>query len=235
DMYMPHIPGWEILPTIISDFPAVPVIILTAMNEVNMAVESMKRGAFDYIVKPVDDERLVGTVRKAIELNHIKSENRRLREYLLTDKLSHPEAFSHIITENSQMRSIFQYCEAIASSPQPVLVTGETGVGKELVAEALHKLSQRSGEFVPVNVAGVDDQLFSDTLFGHTKGAYTGADRDRKGMIEQANDGTLFLDEIGDLAMESQVKLLRLLQERKYYPIGSDVPRTCDCRVVVAT
>jgi DNA-binding NtrC family response regulator len=117
----------------------------------------------------------------------------------------------------------------------PVLITGETGVGKELIARAIHDLSNRKGGFVPVNVAGVDDTLFSDTLFGHERGSFTGADRDRRGLIEQASSGTLFLDEIGDLSRESQVKLLRLVQEGKYYPIGSDVPRLSDARIVVAT
>jgi len=133
------------------------------------------------------------------------------------------------------MRSIFQYVEAIARTSLPVLITGETGVGKELIARALHRLSGRSGEFVAVNVAGVDDTLFSDTLFGHRRGAFTGADRDRKGLIEQAQNGTLFLDEIGDLRPESQVKLLRLLAEGKYYPLGADMPKLSDARIVVAT
>jgi DNA-binding NtrC family response regulator len=133
------------------------------------------------------------------------------------------------------MRSIFQYVEAIARTAMPVLITGETGVGKELIARALHELSGRAGEFVPLNVAGVDDALFSDTLFGHRRGAFTGADQDRRGLIEQAAAGTMFLDEIGDLGLESQVKLLRLLQEGKYYPIGSDVSKLSDARIIVAT
>jgi len=116
-----------------------------------------------------------------------------------------------------------------------VLVTGETGTGKELLALAIHRLSGRSGEFVPVNVAGLDDTLFSDTLFGHRKGGFTGADRDRPGLIERASGGTLFLDEIGDLAAQSQIKLLRLLQEGRYYPIGSDMQKASDARIVLAT
>jgi DNA-binding NtrC family response regulator len=158
-----------------------------------------------------------------------------LKDYLLTDKLEHPEVFSEIVTCDKSMRAVFQYIEAIAKTILPVLITGETGVGKELIAKAVHGLSARQGEFVPVNVAGVDDPFFSDTLFGHKKGAFTGADRDRRGLIEQASGGTLFLDEIGDLHMESQVKLLRLLEERKYYPVGSDMPKLADVRIVVAT
>lgn len=235
DMTMPFIKGWELLPQITERFPEVPVIILTAINEVELAVDSMKNGAMDYLLKPVDDTRLIATIRKAVEINEIRAENRRLKSYFLSDKLENPEAFEEIITCDPRMRKIFQYVEAVAPSPLPILISGETGVGKELIARAIHYNSNRNGEFVPVNVAGVDDHLFSDTLFGHKKGAFTGADRDRKGMIEQATNGTLFLDEIGDLGFESQVKLLRLLQEGKYYPIGSDVPKTANVRIVLAT
>jgi two-component system response regulator HydG len=158
-----------------------------------------------------------------------------LKQHLLTDQLEHEDAFSAIMTRNKQMRAIFQYIEVIAASDQPVLITGETGVGKELIAKAIHTVSSREGSFVAVNVAGLDDIMFSDTLFGHRKGAYTGADQWREGLISRASGGTLFLDEIGDLIESSQVKLLRLLQERTYYPLGSDVPRETDIRIVVAT
>ncbi len=235
DMNMPHLSGFELLPTIVQDFPDIPVIIITGLNEVDMAVDCMKCGATDYITKPTDDTRLVTAMRHAIEIREMRSENALLKQYLLSDRLEHPEAFSNIITRSDTMRSIFQYVEAIARTFMPVLITGETGVGKELIARAIHDLSDRKGEFVPVNVAGVDDTLFSDTLFGHERGSFTGADRDRRGLIEQASSGTLFLDEIGDLSRESQVKLLRLVQEGKYYPIGSDVSRLSDARIVVAT
>jgi DNA-binding NtrC family response regulator len=133
------------------------------------------------------------------------------------------------------MRSIFQYIEAVAASPRPVLITGETGVGKELAARAVHSLSNRKGAFVPVNAAGLDDHVFADTLFGHKKGAFTGAMEGRPGLLEQAASGTLFLDEIGDLSAVSQVKLLRLLQDGEYLPLGSDVAKRSDARIVVAT
>jgi DNA-binding NtrC family response regulator len=235
DMSMPHLSGQELLPIIVNDHPDIPVIIVTALNEVEIAVECMKSGAFDYLVKPVDDVRLLASIRRAINFSEIRHENRVLKDYLLTDKLEHPEVFSEIITRDKAMRAIFQYIEAIAKTILPVLITGETGVGKELIAKAVHRLSGRQGELLPVNVAGVDDHFFSDTLFGHKKGAFTGADRDRKGLIERASGGTLFLDEIGDLHPESQVKLLRLIEERKYYPIGSDMPKLTDVRIVVAT
>jgi DNA-binding NtrC family response regulator len=149
--------------------------------------------------------------------------------------LEHPDAFSEVVTHSPIMQSIFQYVEAISLSPQPVLITGETGVGKELIAKAIHHLSNRKGTFVPVNVAGLDDNVFADTLFGHRKGAFTGADQARSGMVEQASGGTLFLDEIGDLSPASQVKLLRLLQDGEFLPLGSDVGKRSDARVVVAT
>jgi transcriptional regulator with PAS, ATPase and Fis domain len=133
------------------------------------------------------------------------------------------------------MHSLFQYVEAVSGSGEPILITGETGTGKELLAAAAHRLSGRRGEFVPVNVAGLDDSLFSDTLFGHRKGAYSGADTSREGMVAKAAGGTLFLDEIGDLTPASQTKLLRLLQERQYFPLGSDVAKVSDARILCAT
>lgn len=235
DMLMPRLSGWDLLPMIVKNFPDLPVIIITAINEVKTAVDCMKEGTFDYLVKPVDKVRLVTTVRRAIEVRTLRAENTRLKDYLLSDKLAQPDLFSAIITQNPVMRSIFQYIEAIAENTLPVLITGETGVGKELVAQAIHRLSGRTGELVTVNVAGLADHLFADTLFGHKKGAFTGADAARDGLVEQASGGTLFLDEIGDLSMESQVKLLRLLQEGKYYPLGEDVPKSTDARIIVAT
>jgi len=195
----------------------------------------MKAGAFDYMVEPVEKTRLITSVQRAIELRTLQRENQLLRVHVLSDKLTHPEAFSKIITNSRIMWSVFQYSEAIAKSPQPVLITGETGVGKELIARALHELSQRSGEFIAVNVAGVEDNIFSDTLFGHRKGAFTGADQTRGGLVEKASGGTLFLDEIGDLNLASQVKLLRLLQEREFFPLGSDLPKRSSARIIVAT
>ncbi|HNW60172.1 MAG TPA: sigma-54 dependent transcriptional regulator [bacterium] len=235
DMMMPHLSGEELLRLIVRDYPDVPVVIITAINEVEWVVKTIKAGAFDYVVKPVDDARLLTVVVRALQLREVRDENLKLKQYLLSARLEHPEKFTSIITESPAMRGIFQYIETIARTPLPVLVTGETGTGKELIARVLHELSGRRGEFVALNVAGVDDHFFSDTLFGHTRGAFTGADRERKGLIEQAAGGTLFLDEIGDLSLESQVKLLRLLQEGEYYPLGADAAKSSDARVVVAT
>jgi len=235
DLSMPHVSGEELLPVINTDFPEIPVIIITGANDVETAVECMKHGAFDYMVKPVEKNRLTGGVKRAIELRELQRENRLLKEHVLSDKLEHPEAFAEIITGSAGMRSIFQYVEAIATSPRPVLITGETGVGKELVAKAVHALSNRKGAFIPVNVAGLDDNVFSDTLFGHGKFAFTDAKEPRSGLVERASGGTLFLDEIGDLNMTSQVKLLRLLQDGEFFPLGSDVAKRSDARIMVAT
>jgi DNA-binding NtrC family response regulator len=235
DLSMPHVSGEELLSIVTKDYPEVPVIVITGSNDVDTAVACMKTGAFDYMVKPVEKSRLISGVKRAIELRELQRENELLRSHVLSDRLEHPGAFSEIITNSPMLRSIFQYIESISMSPQPVLITGETGVGKELVAKAIHKLSQRKGAFVPVNVAGLDDNVFADTLFGHRKGAFTGADQPRSGLVEEASGGTLFLDEIGDLSPASQVKLLRLLQDGEYFPLGSDVGKRSDARVVVAT
>jgi DNA-binding NtrC family response regulator len=235
DLFMPYCSGSELLPEIVKRFPDVPVIVMTAAQEVETAVACMKDGAFDYLVKPVEESRFVSSVKRALEVRTLRQQIGSLKRYLMTDDLEHGEAFASIITISRKMRALFQYLEAIARSAEPVLITGETGVGKELLAEAVHRLSARTGEFVAVNAAGLDDTLFSDTLFGHKRGAYSGADSSREGMVAAAAGGTLFLDEIGDLTAASQVKLLRLLQERQYYPLGSDVAKRSDVRIVCAT
>jgi DNA-binding NtrC family response regulator len=235
DLTMPYLSGEELLAQIVAEYPQIRVIILSGMNQLETAVDCMRAGAFDYFVKTVDEERLVDGVQRAIRMVELEYENRAISRQFFSDKLDTPEVFSSIITDNAAMRACFQYLEAVAPSHQPILITGESGVGKELVAEAIHTLSGNRGELVSVNVAGLDDNIFADTLFGHVRGAFTGADNIRKGMIEKAAGGTLFLDEIGDLNSASQVKLLRLLQSGEYYPLGSDQPKQMTARVVVAT
>lgn len=235
DLIMPYVNGQELLQHIQETHPQIAVIVITALDELTTAVECMKNGAFDYLVKPVENIRLISCVQRANNHQAIVHENRALKQRVLSDTLEHPNAFSSIITRSPAMLSLFQYVEAIATSPEAVLITGETGVGKELMARAVHTLSGREGKLVAVNVAGLDEQSFSDTLFGHRKGAFTGADANRDGLLRTAEGGTLFLDEIGDLGAGMQVKLLRLLQEQEYYPLGSDLPRKARVRIVVAT
>ncbi|WP_305042764.1 sigma-54-dependent transcriptional regulator [Geoalkalibacter sp.] len=235
DLNMPFMDGFALLKAIRRDHPQTQVIIVTAANEVDMAVECMKEGAVDYVVKPVEKSRLLGSVRRAVDKLCLTRQVTELKRHLLDDRLNHEAAFAPIVTVNTRMRKIFHYLEAVAGTGQPVLIQGATGTGKELFARALHEASGRRGEFVAVNVAGLDDQMFSDTLFGHVRGAFTGAESPRAGLIARAADGTLFLDEIGELAEATQVRLLRLLQDGDYYPLGSDRPCRSQARIVVAT
>lgn len=235
DLTMPYVSGEEILTTVTQEYPEIPIIIVTGANDVEIAVRCMKAGAFDYMVKPVERSRLVSGIKRAMEMRDLRRETTQLRQHILSHELRSPEVFSSIITRDETMHSIFHYVEAIAGTAQPVLLTGETGVGKELMARAIHQLSERTGHFVAVNVAGLDDTIFADTLFGHRRGAFTGAEEARSGLVETAASGTLFLDEIGDLQVASQLKLLRLLQEREFFPLGADMPRRSDARIIVST
>ncbi len=235
DLTMPHISGRELLPELRESFPDLPIIIVTGTSEVSVAVECMKLGVFDYLVKTIEESKLITSVSHAMEFRDLQRENTALKNHLVSSSLEHPEVLSEVIVADDAMHSIYLYLESIAPSSQTVLITGDTGVGKEVVAEALHAMSGRKGEFVTINAAGLDDNLFSDALFGHVREAFTGANHDRKGMIRRAKEGTLFLDEIGDLTTKSQVALLRLLESREYYPLGSDLPQRSDARIVVAS
>lgn len=231
DLNMPHISGQEVLAQVNLQFPDIPVVVVTSEDSIQVAVDCMRHGAFDFITKPVAEARLITAVQHGLRIRSLQQEIHSLSDRLQGLQIRNPEAFSGIITVSHHMRSIFSYIEAVASSPKPVLVLGDSGTGKELIAQVLHQLSGRSGSFVPVNVSGLDDTMFSDALFGHTKGAFTGANTARSGLVEQARGGTLFLDEIGDLPMGPQVKLLRLLQEGEYYPLGADSPKTASVLV----
>ncbi len=235
DLLMPKKSGQELLAEIRDFSPELPVMILTGLNDIDTAVNCMKAGAFDYLVKPVEEQRLVTCVKRAIERQEERREYRIFKQLVLSDELGHPEAFSEIVTNNKSIRSIFQYVEAISGTTKPVLITGASGVGKELMARSIHDLSRPKAPFISVNIAGLDENLFSDTLFGHLKGAYTGADSKRQGLIERAAGGTLFLDEIGDLSSSSQIRLLRLLEDGEYFPVGSDVAKASSARIITAT
>ncbi len=244
DVFMPDINGFDLCIEIrkTEELKDIPIIFVTATDDQETVRKCFEVGGTDYIGKPIRKYELLARIERILDLkkknqviSEMQEENSSLKKHLLSRELEDPEAFASVVTLNPEMKLIFSYIEAIAASSRPVLVSGETGVGKEVIAGIIHKLSGRSGEVVTVNVAGLDDNLFSDTLFGHMKGAYTGAERDRPGLIEKASGGTLFLDEIGDLRPESQVKLLRLIQEREYYPLGSDERKFSDARLVIAT
>lgn len=235
DLVMPHIPGDDLLMEIRRQYPEVPVIMATSQDDTATIVRCMKNGAYDYITKPMDKDLLTAAVGRAIKFRELERHNTLLCNNLLSDIPADEKLFAHIITCSAKMIALFKYCEAVAPGKEPVLITGETGTGKELMARAFHSASKRKGPFVAVNVAGVDDHVFSDTLFGHEKGAFTGADKQRHGFISKAQGGTLFLDEIGDLSESSQVKLLRVIQENEFYPLGADRPIPTDARIIVAT
>jgi DNA-binding NtrC family response regulator len=235
DVQLPGLSGVEVLERIHGERPDVTVCMLSAVNDVPTALRCVRAGVFDYLVKPVTDEQLVGCVRKALGHRALQAEAISLKRSLLEGGPRNPAIFDSVNTTNAALWKIFQYMEIIAPTVLPVIILGETGVGKEGMARLLHQLSGRTGAFVTINAAGIDDAVFTDTLFGHARGAFTGADRERKGLIEEAAGGTLFLDEIGDLRLESQVKLLRLLQEGTFHPMGSDRQSRSTARVVVAT
>ncbi|QEM70199.1 sigma-54-dependent Fis family transcriptional regulator [Geobacter sp. FeAm09] len=236
DLSMPKLHGMYLLELFTKNKPHVPIIIVTAENQIDSAIECIKAGAVDYLTKPISINRFMASITRALELRSLNDGLSSLRDPGLTVDLPSTIASRHaIVTQNKNMLSLMQYVGVISNSHQAVLINGETGVGKELVARAIHTMSRRKGEFVSINISGLDDLMFSDTLFGHKKGAYTGANQDRDGLIKKAANGTIFLDEIGDLNELSQVKLLRLLQENEYYPLGSDNPHQSNARLVVAT
>jgi DNA-binding NtrC family response regulator len=209
------------------------VVVITSDTRSDTIVECMKRGSYDYATKPIDMARIETIFTHALRRIKLQREVRMLRDQEY-DRPKAP-AFEGVITRSPLMFVLFRAAEQIAPSPLAALVAGESGVGKELFAEALHLMSGRSGSFVPVNVAGLDDALLSDTLFGHLKGAYTGAQDQRGGLVREAENGTLFLDEIGDIGIDTQIKLLRFLQNGEYYPLGSDRPERSTARLVMAT
>jgi DNA-binding NtrC family response regulator len=235
DMVMPGISGEELLLAIVDLYPQIPVIVITGFPGSKTAEDCMEKGAFDYLKKPIDTNDLLRTIHNALELKDHQQVIRMKKELFSGDRPQGLKNIPGIITRDDNMKDIFKIIGLVAVTSKPVLIRGETGVGKELIARAIHQFSRREGEFVAANIGGLDDNLFSDTLFGHEKGAFTGATQSRKGLIEQAKNGTIFLDEIGDLSPESQVKLLRLIQEGKYYPLGADVPISTNARIVVAT
>jgi two-component system, NtrC family, nitrogen regulation response regulator GlnG len=234
DLHMPRASGAELLAEFQGLAPQVPVIIITGDSDTDTIVRCMKVGALDYLVKPIDETRLLASIWNGLSIVELKEEMNAFTERVLGG-LAKPELFRRIATSDERMIALFKYIEAVAPSRQPVLITGETGTGKELFARAVHEASGREGTFVAVNVGGLDDTVFTDTLFGHLKGAYTGAEGARPGLVHEARGGTLFLDEVGELEDRSQIKLLRLLQESEYYSLGSDAPRRSEARIVSAT
>ena len=231
DLKMPRMDGMALLSHCVSQHPGLPVILITAHGTVDSAVEAIKQGAHDYITKPFDAAELQRIIRKALATEAAD------RKVLQPDPTT-PDALGRfgIIGQTPEMRSIFALVERVAASPSTVLITGESGTGKELVARALHTESDRAdGPFIRVNCGAIPDNLFESELFGHERGAFTGAVSARPGRFELADGGTLFLDEVGELPKDMQVKLLRVLQEQAFERVGGVTTHTVDVRVVAAT
>jgi two-component system NtrC family response regulator len=231
DMKMPGMDGIELLEQIKARDPDLPVIMMTAHGTVDKAVEAMQKGAYSYILKPFDNERLTLFTKKAISTYQVVKENRRLRVAVESQY-----QFGRIIGKSKPMRDVFETVQKVAASNATVLIEGESGTGKELVAKAIHFNSpRRDNAFVAVNCSALAENLLESELFGHEKGAFTGAVSSRKGRFELAHGGTLFLDEIGELSANLQVKLLRVLQERTFERVGGMRSIGVDIRVIAAT
>jgi two-component system response regulator AtoC len=235
DITMPGMNGMELLERIKTFHPNTECIMVTAINEVGTAVQCMRKGAHDYLVKPFSREDLVLRIQGALE-------KKRLLDILELKcnpglpALKNPDAFQNICTQSVAVQRILKEAELHAMSDIPVLITGESGTGKELLARAIHQASARAkSPFVAINMASMSETLFEAEFFGHTKGAFTGADRERRGYLENAHLGTLFLDEIGNLPPSLQAKLLRVLQEGEFMRIGSSKPHRVDVRFIAAT
>jgi two-component system NtrC family response regulator len=228
---MPGMDGLELLKAVKSYNKDLPVIMITAFGEVEKAVVAMKAGAYNYLVKPFNNEELLVNIRKAIEHYSLLRENLRLR-----DEARIRYGFASIVGKNARMQEIYRLIEKVAPTPASVLITGESGTGKELVARAIHINSPRENSpFISVNCAALPETLLESELFGHERGAFTGATSMRKGRFELADSGTLFLDEIGDIPLPLQAKLLRVLQERSFERVGGTHPIHVDVRIITAT
>jgi DNA-binding NtrC family response regulator len=231
DLKMPKMDGIKLLEGIRKINPDVSVVILTAFATIETAVEAIQKGAYDYITKPFRRERILLTVNKAMEWQQMVKENQSLRT-----ALAEREGFPLLVGSTQVMEQLFERIKHVAPTMATILVTGASGTGKELVARAIHQYSLRnSKKLVTVNCTAIPEQVIESELFGHVKGAFTGAWKDKRGLVEEAHEGTLFLDEIGDLSPNMQTKLLRLLQEGEYKPVGGLITKKADIRFVAAT
>ncbi|MDM8516151.1 sigma-54 dependent transcriptional regulator [Desulfobacterales bacterium HSG16] len=234
DMKMPNMGGMEFLKAAKSNVAASTVIMMSAYGSLDNTIEAMKLGAYDYISKPFKSDEVCLTLKKAEEREHLKKENIQLKERI--SKIEASNNFGSMIAKSKAMQSIFKLAVKVSQYNTTVLITGESGTGKELIAKGLHFSGTRAKKaFVPINCGGIPENLLESEFFGHVRGAFTGAEKAKKGLFEEADHGTIFLDEIGELPITLQVKLLRVLQENEVRRIGDSKLRTVDVRVIAAT
>ncbi|MCF7943342.1 MAG: sigma-54 dependent transcriptional regulator [Spirochaetia bacterium] len=234
DLRMPRMSGEDLLIKITSAYPTIPVIILTGHGTIESAVNAMRDGAFDFVTKPINLDRLSLLVKRALSSRKLQIENTNLLNELEMLKKKHK--FDGVIGKSQKMQKVMEIIEQVAQTKASVLITGESGVGKELVADAVHDLSNRSREaYVKVHCAALSESLLESELFGHEKGAFTGAVAQKKGRFELADKGTIFLDEIGEINAQVQIKILRVLQEKKFERVGGEKTLQIDTRVISAT
>ena len=231
DLQLAQMDGISLMEEFHSILPEMPVIILTAYGSIESAVKAMKRGAYSYLTKPFDTRDMLLQIERALENRRLTSEVKRLQG-LLGERYD----FANIVAKSEKMQRVLEMVSQIAKTESTVYIQGESGTGKELIAKAIHFASgRRNKSFVAINCAALPETLLESKLFGHEKGAFTGAVRSTKGLFTQAHEGTIFLDEIGDMSLSTQAKVLRVLQERQFYPIGSEKMIEVDVRVIVAT
>ncbi|MFQ5349011.1 MAG: sigma-54-dependent transcriptional regulator [Thermoanaerobaculia bacterium] len=231
DLMLPDTSGLEVLKRIRAEDPEQQIIVITAYSSIESAIDAMREGAFHYIPKPFKNEEVLLTVRKALEQRQLATENRTLRE-----QLRQVYAFDNIIGKSKPMRKVFELIKLAAPAKSNILVLGESGTGKELVAKAIHHHSRRvGGPFVTVNSGSMPPDLLESNLFGHVKGAFTGAVANKKGLFEAASGGSIFFDEIGNIPLDTQGKLLRVIQEKEFMPLGGVDTRKADVRIIAAT
>ena len=236
DITMPGMDGLVLLEQLKELSPQTECIMITALEDIPSVIRAVKLGAFDYLVKPLRPDQMLLALERALERKRMLQVLLLRGEQAVEATLDNPAAFAEIITCNENMLRLLREAELHSGSEIPVLITGETGVGKELLAASIHRASMRSkGPFVAVNMLSLSPTLFESEFFGHARGSFTGANHDKQGYLSRARGGTLFLDEIGDLPLEIQGKLLRILQEREFTPVGKTRPERADTRFVAAT
>ncbi len=235
DMKMPKLSGTELLKQALALKPEQTFVMISGHADIDTAVDCLKEGAYDFIAKPIDINRLITSVKNALDKGNLKKENKNLQTENKTLKKKVNKKYQ-MIGESDALKKILDMIEKVAASDARVLITGPNGAGKELVAHSIHNQSERArGPMVEVNCAAIPSELIESELFGHVKGSFTGAIKDKSGKFEQANNGTIFLDEIGDMSLIAQAKVLRALQESKVSPVGSDKEIKVDVRVIAAT